>query len=86
MAKVIVRAGKIGFVFILPILILALALYVINHSATAQVETDEAITVSADLFWEAKSFQHSDQIPEAEAVYRRIMTDRKSTRLNSSHH
>jgi tetratricopeptide (TPR) repeat protein len=79
MAKVIVRAGKIGFVFILPILILALVLYVVNHSATAQVESEEAIAVSEDLFGAAKILQQSDQIPEAEAVYRRIMSEEAGT-------
>ena len=79
MAKVIVRAGKIGFVFILPILILAIVLYAINYSATAQVESEEALSVPTDLFGEAKTFQQSDQIPEAEAVYRRIMAEQAGT-------
>lgn len=79
MAKVIVRAGKIGFVLVVSIFCVALLLYVFDLFVAAQIESEEVAGIQGEILDEAQSFHKSDQIPEADAIYRRIMAEQPGT-------
>lgn len=79
MAKVIVRAGKIGFVLVVSIFCVALLLYGFDHFVAAQIESEEIAGIQGEILSEAQSFRKSDQIPEADAIYRRIMAEQPGT-------
>ncbi len=79
MAKVIVRAGKIGIVLVIFVFCAGMLLYALNHFAAAQVESEPVFVVEKSLFDEAESLRRADQIPEADAIYRRIMAEQSGT-------
>ena len=72
MAKVILRAGKIGIGIVLPLIILGLVLYVLKVVSVAQV--GEPIVQDVTLLeQDAESFLLNGQLPEAEQSYLTIV-------------
>ena len=76
MAKVILRAGKIGIRIVLPLMVLVIVLYLVKVMTIAQVAgpSDPAI-----LLQEGQTFQRTGQIAQAEQRYLDIIRQHPGT-------